>query len=64
MCVFLNIIFDKHTEWELFPMSRQAFVSTYFVLRIKPDTTREYKEISLGSYPSEVNDLASEKENT
>lgn len=45
-------------------MGRQVFVSTYFVLRIKPDTTREYKEISLGSYPSEVNDLASEKENT
>lgn len=28
-------------------MSRQVFVSTYFVLRIKPDTMREYKEIKV-----------------
>lgn len=26
-------------------MTRQVFVSTYFVFRIKPDTIKEYEEI-------------------
>lgn len=40
---FKNPLFDKHTE--TLSNKREVFVSTYFVLRIKSDTMRKYREI-------------------
>lgn len=42
MCVFLNILFPKHIENSLQWIG--LILSTDFVLRIKPDTMREYRE--------------------